>query len=182
MTLGSAMLLCGTLARYPKFVMIAHAANKLLRSSKDTIRFQVQKHSPLQYAPVVKVRNAWRVLAINHFSSGSEIKLGPSQLSNWKIGFRSPYRTFTRPALTARRVRFADAYRFWQRPISTDCAPSLGKSLTPEPQYWEERRARLMMQASLASEGVRRHALARIAAGGPGLGPRAFSVRRARMS
>ena len=39
-----------------------------------------------------------------------------------------------------------------------------------------------MMQASLASEGVRRNALAMIAAGGPGLGPKAFNVRSTRTS
>src|ERR1019366_7955538 len=38
---------------------------------------------------------------------------------------------------------------------------------------------RAMMQASLASEGVRQNVFARIVAGGPGLGPRAFNVRRA---
>jgi hypothetical protein len=69
----------------------------------------------LQYAPGVKVRNAWRVLAINHFSLGSEIKLDHSHFGQLKIAFRSPYRTFTRPALTARYVRFADAYWFWAK-------------------------------------------------------------------
>ena len=39
-----------------------------------------------------------------------------------------------------------------------------------------------MMQASFASEGVSRNVLARIAAGGPGLGPKAFSVKIARTS
>jgi len=38
---------------------------------------------------------------------------------------------------------------------------------------------RAMMQASFASDGVRRNVLARIAAGGPGFGPKALSVKRA---
>src|SRR5579885_1492118 len=41
---------------------------------------------------------------------------------------------------------------------------------------------RAMMQASLASEGVRPNVFARIAAGGPGLGPKALRVRMARKS
>ena len=36
-----------------------------------------------------------------------------------------------------------------------------------------------MTQASFASEGVRRNVLARIAAGGPGFGPKAFNVKSA---
>ena len=39
-----------------------------------------------------------------------------------------------------------------------------------------------MMQASFASEGVRQNVLARIAAGGPGFGPKAFNVNSARTS
>jgi hypothetical protein len=39
---------------------------------------------------------------------------------------------------------------------------------------------RAMIQASLASAGVRRNVLAMIEAGGPGFGPKAFNVRRAR--
>ena len=39
-----------------------------------------------------------------------------------------------------------------------------------------------MTQASFASAGVRRNVLARIAAGGPGFGPKAFKVKSARTS
>ncbi len=39
-----------------------------------------------------------------------------------------------------------------------------------------------MMQATFASDGVSRNVLARIAADGPGLGPKAFNVKSARMS
>ena len=79
----------------------------------------------------------------------------------------------TRLAKAARPVRFADAYPSWQRRISTDCAPSPGKSSIPGRRY-REGAPRAMMQASLASDGVRRNVLARIDAGGPGLGPKAF--------
>jgi len=44
------------------------------------------------------------------------------------------------------------------------------------------RSPRAMMQATFASDGVSRNVLARIAADGPGLGPKAFNVRRARAS
>ena len=41
---------------------------------------------------------------------------------------------------------------------------------------------RAMMQATFASDGVSRNVLARIAADGPGLGPKALSVKSARIS
>jgi hypothetical protein len=56
-----------TLTRYPKFAMSVSAAKKVLRSSKDTIRFHGPEHFFLQYAPDVKVRDAWRALSFNHF-------------------------------------------------------------------------------------------------------------------
>ena len=39
-----------------------------------------------------------------------------------------------------------------------------------------------MMQATFASDGVSRNVLARIAADGPGFGPKAFNVKSARTS
>jgi hypothetical protein len=41
----------------------------------------------LQYAPGVKVGNAWRVLSLNHFSPGPETKLDHSHFGQLKLFF-----------------------------------------------------------------------------------------------
>ena len=59
----------------------------------------------LQYAPGVKVGNAWRVLSLNHFSPGRETKLDHSHFGQLKLLFWPPSRSL--PDLQKQRDEFA---------------------------------------------------------------------------
>jgi hypothetical protein len=104
----------------------------------------------LQYASGAKVRNAWRVLSLNHFSPAPETTLDHSHFGQLKLLFgRRP----GLPDLQKQRDEFAltvsvrlgkDGFRAVSREIfNSRAAISVGAP-------------RAMMQASLASEWVRR--------------------------